>query len=76
MRLFGLESLIITPTCFQSEKPRSIDLILKNRKSLFKNSKTFEVGIFNHHATSFNINEESIYSRQPKDPVLPRLLIF
>ena len=45
MTLFNLESLINTPTCFQSEKPRCIDLILTNKKSLFKNSKTFEVGI-------------------------------
>ena len=49
MTLFNLESLINTPTCFQSEKPRCIDLILTNKKSLFKNSKTFEVGISDHH---------------------------
>ena len=59
MTLFNLESLINTPTCFQSEKPRCIDLILTNKKSLFKNSKTFEVGI---SSPSFNINEKSIYS--------------
>ena len=47
--LFNLESLINTPTCFQSKKPRCIDLILTNKKSLFKNSKTFEVGISDHH---------------------------
>ena len=41
MTLFNLESLINTPTFFQSEKP------CKN--SLFKNSKTFEVGISDHH---------------------------
>ena len=49
MTLFNLESLINTPTCFQSEKPRCIDLILTNKHSLFKNSKTFEVGISDHH---------------------------
>ena len=38
--LFNLESLIKTSTCFQSEKPRCIDLILTNKKSLFKNSIT------------------------------------
>ena len=47
--LFNLESLINTPTCFQSKKPRCIDLILTNKKSLFKNSKTFESGISDHH---------------------------
>ena len=49
MTLFNLEGLINTPTCFQSEKPRYIDLILTNKNSLFKNSKTFEVGIFDQH---------------------------
>ena len=49
MTLFNLESLINTSTCFQSEKPRCIDLIITNKKSLFKNSKTFEVGISDHH---------------------------
>ena len=47
--LFNLESLIKSPTCFQSSKPTCIDLILTNKKELFKNSKTFEVGISNHH---------------------------
>ena len=49
MTLFNLESLINTPTYFQSEKPRCIDLIITNKKSWFKNSKKFEVGISNHH---------------------------
>ena len=41
--LFNLESLINVLTCFQSEKPCCINLIFTNKKSLFKNSKTFEV---------------------------------
>ena len=49
MTFFNLESLINTPTCFQSQKRRRIDLILINKKSLFKNSKTFEVRITDHH---------------------------
>ena len=47
--LFNLEGLISTPTCFQSKKPCCIDLTLTNKKSLFKNSKTFEVGTSDHH---------------------------
>ena len=48
MTLFNLESLKNTLTCFESGKPRCIDLILTNKKSLFKNSKTLEVGISDH----------------------------
>ena len=47
--LFNLESLIKPPTCFQFSKPTCIDLILTNNKELFKNSKTFEVGISDHY---------------------------
>ena len=39
MTLFNLESLINTLTCFQSEKPRCINLILTNNNSL----------LFDHH---------------------------
>ena len=46
--LFNLESLIKSPTCFQSSKPTYIHLILTNKKELFKNSKTFEFGISDH----------------------------
>ena len=45
MTLFNLESLINTPICLRSEKPCCIGLILTNKKS----SKTFEVGISDHH---------------------------
>ena len=49
MTLFNLESLINTPTWFQFEKSRCIDLILTNKKSSFKISKTFQVKISYHH---------------------------
>ena len=48
MTLFNLESLINSLTCFESGKLRCIDLILTNKKSLFKNSKTLEGGISDH----------------------------
>ena len=49
MTLFNYESLINTPTCVPSEKPPCIDSILANKKSLFKNFRTFEVGISDQH---------------------------
>ena len=42
---FDLECLMKKPTCFQSSNPRCIDLILTNKKELFKNNDVFEVGI-------------------------------
>ena len=45
-----MECLINKPTCFQSAKPNCIDLILTNKKELFKNSNVLEVGISDHHS--------------------------
>ena len=49
MNTFSLESLINKPTCFQSANPTCTDLIVTNKKSLFKNSNFLEVGISDHH---------------------------
>ena len=50
MNTFDLECLIKKPTCFQSSNPRCIDLILTNKKEIFKNNDAFEVGISDHHS--------------------------
>ena len=47
---FGLECLIKKPMCFQSKNPNHIDLILTNKKYLFKNSNVLEAKISNHHS--------------------------
>ena len=44
-----MNNLINKPTCFQSNKPTWTDLILTNKKNLFKLSNTFETGISDHH---------------------------
>ena len=50
MNTFYLDSLINKATFFQSAYPTCIDLILTNKKSLFKNSDVLEVGISDHHS--------------------------
>ena len=37
------------PICYHSNNPICIDLILTNKKNLFKLSDTFEIGLFDHH---------------------------
>ena len=49
LQLFNLNSLINSPTCYQSHIPICIDHILTNQKPLFKFSKTFETGFSGHH---------------------------
>ena len=44
MTSFNMESLINAPPCFPSEKPPCIDLILTNKKPLFKISKSTKLG--------------------------------
>ena len=47
---FDKESLIKKPTCFQYAKPNCIDLVLTNKKYLFKNSNILEVEISDHQS--------------------------
>ena len=49
MQAYDFSSIIKKPTCYQSNTPSCIDLILTNRKSLFKLSNTFETGLSDHH---------------------------
>ena len=48
MNTFDLECFIKKPTFFQLSNPRCIDLILTNKKELFKNNDVFESGISDH----------------------------
>ena len=49
MQAYDFSSLIKKPTCYQSNTPSCTDVILTNRKSLFKLSNTFETGLSDHH---------------------------
>ena len=49
MQAYSLNNLIKEPTCFQSNNPSQIDLILTNQKSMYKFSHTFETCISDNH---------------------------
>ena len=49
MIVFNSEKLVKIPTSFKSKNPSCIDLILINKRELFKESCTVEVGISDHH---------------------------
>ena len=49
MNGYALKNLIKEPTCFKSENPRCIDLILTNRYSSFQNTTTVETGLSDFH---------------------------
>ena len=66
MNTFDLECLIKKPTCFQSSNPRCIDLILTNKKKLFKNNDVFEVGISDHHNFTVAALKSQLLKGNPK----------
>ena len=58
--------MIKSPTCFQSSKPTCTDLILTNTKELFKNSKTIEVSISDHHLLTLTSMRIQLIKGNPK----------
>ena len=55
MQAYDFRSFIKEPTCYQSNTPSCIGLILTNRKSLFKLSNTFETDLSDHHKLACTI---------------------
>ena len=67
IQAYNLNNLINKPTCFQSITPTCIDLILTNKKNLFKLTNTFETGISDHHKlVSTILKSENFKGRQKK----------
>ena len=61
-----MNNLINEATCFQSNTPTCTDLILTNKKDLFKLSNTFETGISDHHKLVSTILKSGSFKGTPK----------
>ena len=62
-----VECLIeLISTCFKSGNPRSIDLILTNRKSSFRNTVAIESGLSDFHAMIVTVLKGGFVKRGPK----------
>ena len=66
IQAYNLNNLINKPTCFQSKTPTCIDLILTNKKGLFKLSNTFETCISDHHKLVSTILKSGSFKGTPK----------
>ena len=66
MQAYNLNNLINKPTCFQSNTPTCIELILTNKKDLFKLSNTFEADITYHHKLVSTILKSGSFKGTPK----------
>ncbi len=66
--LYGLKSLINSPTCFKSvTNPSCIDLILTNRKNCFQNSTTIETGLSDFHHLVLTVLKTTFKRKPPKE---------
>ena len=76
MQLHDLSRLINEPTCFQSHDPTCIDNTLTNRKTMFKLSKTFESGLWDHHKLVSTIMKSGRFSGPPRKNINRSYKIF
>ena len=58
--------LIKKSTCFQSKIPNCVDLILTNKKDLFKNFSVLELGISDHHSFIITTLKSKLGKRNTK----------
>ena len=70
MSTFEMECLINKPACFQSAKQNHTDLILTNKKELFKNSNVLEVGILAHRSFIVTALKSQLTKRNAKNEVI------
>ena len=66
IQAYNLNNFINKPTCFQSNTPTYIDLLLTNKKNLFKLTNTFETGISDHHKLVSTILKSGSFKGKPK----------
>ena len=66
IQAYNLNNPINKLTCFQSSTPTWIDLILTNKKNLFKLFNTFETRLSDHHKLVLTILESESFKGTPK----------
>ena len=67
LQAYNLTSLIKEATCFQSNNPGCIDLILINQKNMYKLSNTFVTGISDHHKLISNVAKSGSFKGTPRE---------
>ena len=62
---YDLNNLINMPTCYQSNNSTCIDLVLTNKKNLFKLPDTFERSLSDHHKIILTILKSRGFKGKP-----------
>ena len=76
LRSFDLESLVDSPTCYNSINHTYIDLILTNKRNHFMKSATFETGLSDHHKLTTTILRKTISKGNSEKNALQRLQVI
>ena len=66
LETYNLKNFMKKPTCFKSDRPRSIDLILTNRVSSFQNTDAIETGLSDFHCMIVTVLKGGFVKRGPK----------
>ena len=66
MEIFHLKNLIKVPTCFKSDNPKCIDLILTNKHHSFQESSAIDTGLSDFHSMIVTILKGGFVKRGPK----------
>ena len=65
MNLFDLKNLVREPTCFKSNNPRCIDLMLTNRGRNFQQTTAIETGLSDFHKMVVTVLKTSFDKQKP-----------
>ena len=66
LEIYNLKNLVKKPTCFKSDRPRSIDLILTNRASSFQLTDSIETGLSDFHCMIITVLKDGFLKKGPK----------
>ena len=65
MESYSLKNIVKAPTCFKSDRPKTIDLILTNRASNFQNTTSIETGLSDFHCMIVTVVKGGFIKRGP-----------
>ena len=61
-----LDHLILKPACYNRKTSSTIDLIIKNHKTIFMKSDTCETGLSDHHKMVYSFLRKTFAKGKPK----------
>ena len=73
MQRLNFKNVIKEPTCFKSDSPTCIDLILTSDTGKVSNTKTIEIGLSDFHVMATTSLKGSFHKERPKIVIMWRL---